>query len=171
MLQYFEDVFDRNNVKEFISEYFDALNLINPRDKEGSKLRLEPFYAEDLMTRENDWPHNRGKEKWLAFWANSSPRYLRKFYYNEPDGFMIIDVRNGIVCCQVRQESTHIETGEIVRAYINAVDFRIKEVKGLLKIDRECWIRVPANFQTDYPKQLGQEGLPCWLYVDYSKPY
>lgn len=171
MLQFFEDVFDREEVKAFIESYFEELNKIDPRDKEGSKERLANFYSEDFMSRENDWPHNRGKKGWLGYWVNSAPRYLRKFFYKEPDGFMIIDIRSGIVCCQIRQECTHIETGEIVRAYLNAVDLRVKKVDGELKIDRECWIRVPANFQTDYPKQLGEEGLPCWLYVDYSKAY
>lgn len=171
MLQFFEDVLDREEVKTFIGSYFEALNTIDPRDKEGSKARLESFYSEDFMSRENDWPHNRGKKGWLGYWVSSAPRYFRKFYYKEPDGFMIVDVRNGIVCCQIRQECIHIETGEIVRAYINAVDLRVKKVDGVLKIDRECWIRVPANYQTDYPQQLGEEGLPCWLYVDYSRPY
>ncbi|MCI9159641.1 MAG: hypothetical protein HFG24_01490 [Anaerotruncus sp.] len=52
-----------------------------------------------------------------------------------------------------------------------ACDLRVKKVDGQLKIDRECWIRVPANYQTDYPERLGEEGLPCWLFVDYGKPY
>lgn len=171
MLQFFEDVFDRDEVRNFVSQYFDTLCTIDPRDKEGSKARLEPFYAEDFMSRENDWPHNRGKQGWMNYWVNSCPRYTRKFFYKEPDGFMITDVRNGIVCSQLRMEATHIETGEIVRAYIYACDLRVKKVDGQLKIDRECWIRVPANYQTDYPDRLGEEGLPCWLFVDYSKPY
>lgn len=65
MLQFFEDVFDRDEVRNFVSQYFDALCTIDPRDKEGSKARLEPFYAEDFMSRENDWPHNRGKQGWI----------------------------------------------------------------------------------------------------------
>lgn len=52
-----------------------------------------------------------------------------------------------------------------------ACDLRVKKVDGQLKIDRECWIRVPANYQTDYPERLGEEGLPCWPFVDYGKPY
>ena len=171
MLQFFEDIYYREEVKAFVSNYFDTLSTIDPRDKEGSKARLEPFYADDFMSRENDWPHNRDKQRWLGYWVNSMPRYTRKYYHNEPDGFKIVDIRNGIVCCQLRMEATHIETGEIVRAYIYACDLRVKKVDGQLKIDRECWIRVPANYQTDYPTQLGQEGLPCWLFVDYSKPY
>ena len=171
MLQFFEDVYDRHEIETFVENYFDTLSSIDPRDKEGSKARLAPFYAEDFMSRENDWPHNRGKNGWLNYWVNSAPRYTRKYYHKEPDGFKIIDVRSGIVCSQLRMEATHIQTGEIVRAYIYACDMRVKKVDGDLKIDRECWIRVPANFQCDYPTQLGQEGLPCWLFVDYSKPY
>lgn len=171
MLPYTEDIFDRAEVEAFVSKYFDTLNTIDPRDKEGSKARLEPFYSEDFMSRENDWPHNRGKAGWLGYWVNSMPRYTRKYYYKKPDGFMIIDKRSGIVCSQLRMEATHIETGEIVRSYLYACDLRVKKVGDELKIVRECWIRVPANYQTDYPTKLGQEGLPCWLYVDYSKPY
>ncbi len=63
MLQFFEDIYDREEVKQFVSSYFEALNQIDPRDKEGSKARLEPFYSEDFMSRENDWPHNRGKKR------------------------------------------------------------------------------------------------------------
>lgn len=42
MLQFFEDIYDREEVKQFVSSYFEALNQIDPRDKEGSKARLEP---------------------------------------------------------------------------------------------------------------------------------
>ena len=59
-------------------EYQKKMNTIDPRDKEGSKARLEPFYSEDFMSRENDWPHNRGKAGWLGYWVNSMPRYTRK---------------------------------------------------------------------------------------------
>lgn len=171
MLQFFEDVFDREEVKSFVERYFAALSSIDPRDPDGSKQRLAPFYSDDFMSRDSDWPHNRGKAAWMNYWVASCPRYTRKFYYKEPDGFEIIDIRNGIVCCQLRMEATHLETGRIVRAYIYACDMRVKKVDGQLKLDRECWIRVPANYQTDHPTQLGQEGLPCWMFEDYSKPY
>lgn len=171
MLQFTQDIYDRAEVDAFIGRYFDAISQIDPREKEASKARLAPFYAEDFMSRENDWPHNRDKNGWMGFWVNSAPRYTRKIFHRNPDGFTIVDIRSGIISCQVRQELTHIETGEIVRATLNAVDMRVTKENGELKLLRECWIRVPANYQTDYPTQMGQDGLPCWLYVDYSKPY
>ncbi len=67
---------------------------------------------------------------------------------------MIIDIRDGIVCSQMRMEAPNIETGEIARASIYAVELRVKKVDGQLEIDRECWIRVPVNYQSDYPPNL-----------------
>ncbi len=164
-----EAIFDRAEVEAFISAYFDAIAQCNPKEPEKTEALLDPFLAEDYICREGDWPHIRTKAAWKKYWHTFAPNYVSKFYYSEPDGHMIIDCRNGIVMAHVRQEQTHIVSGEIVRAYLYNMHFRVKKVDDQLKLDREAWVRVPPRYGVDQLK-VGEPGQTCWLFMDYSQP-
>ncbi len=165
--------FNRAEVQELVEKYFDALGDATRMEnvQDGVDL-INSFLTEDYLNRESDWPRNRSKKQFAPWWIGCAPRYYREFHMRYPDGYAVIDCRTGVVCVCARQELYHKQTGEIVRAQLSSIHMEVKYEDGKLKIARECWTTFPALFATDY-LSIGahQDGKPCWLYKDYSKPY
>ena len=166
-----QDKYNREEVQALVESYFDILgDATRIEDTRAGVDAISAFLTEDYLNRESDWPRNRTKKQFAPWWIGCAPRYYRKFYVKYPDGYCVIDRRTGIVCVCARQEVYHKDTGEIVRAALNSIHMEVKYEDGKLKIARECWTTFPAKFCTDH-LNLGKEGLPCWLYEDFSKPF
>lgn len=168
-----EAKFTRKEIKEFITGYFETLQSLDYDDYEGGVAKLDKYFTMDYINREDDWPIIRNREQWMYYAIKGLPcgkrgewfrQHKEVWYYDYPDGYMIIDETWGMVVACVRTEVVNKETGEIVRSNINQIHLRVvRQEDGGLKLDREAITRIPALYQMDNLK-TGEPGQPCWLY-------
>lgn len=166
-----EERFTREELKTAFDNYMDLVTKLDPADYEASSKSIEDVFTDDYICRQDDWPIIRNKAEWINILINDRPQYKFKLYYEKPDGYLIIDTRRGMIVGFIREEYIHRATGKICRSfYLNMHIQFARDTEGNVKVYREAVSKVPSLFQVDH-LEVGKEGLPCWMYLDYDNNF
>jgi hypothetical protein len=151
-------------MKKHIEDYFDCLPDMEKGGPEAVAL-IKPFFSKDSTVRRNEPPQILPRDKWLKHLARGS--YVYKIFVRPPDGYCIIDPRNGWTFIFMREEVHDVDDDKLVREIRNSVHFRLAIEDGSIKFVDEVITRVPGNFQLD---KIDERYMGCGsFYFDDAK--